>query len=422
MGVSAAIKRLSAVAASASLLSAGLQQAQATEPRNQSTESDPSNRCAVERTPKPSAPSEDVAPSQAFFSALEEIESSLTLKFPETYAGIRANPDGRVVVQGSDDLAALRSSTESLLSQYPSAERDELPRVEFALVPNSLARLNSVKEAVVADVAAIKDPQLAIRGAGVDTARNCVIVFTERVGIQKELQARYGFPDLLVAEGLSDVARTASRTTDTPPWTAGDLIIDGGEGFCTTGFGVHKSNGAHGVLTSGHCQDRAWFNSPVWPHDYSRYLGSTSIQLLADGTPDVQLIPTDSSYYFWKLTNTRSIVSGSLAPATDHWVCMEGAISYQQCGQTFGVNVTLTWEDGITTVDMFAFMDSWAIPGDSGAPIVWPTNYGFAAQGIVVGVAKFGLPGIGEVRATLGQNIKGIESALLVETNTPFNP
>lgn len=159
----------------------------------------------------------------------------------------------------------------------------------------------------------------------------------------------------------ADNAGPGSRCDDLPPNFWGGAVISvfaNGfiNSFCSTGFGVHFSNGSTGILTAGHCVrgPDAPSGSSWWNGQATTELGGTaSSPYIASATTashDSGVIVTpqgsghqyyDGSSIFSGDTHNTKTVAGQQAANPGDWVCESGSfggvlcnVHVQSTGQT----------------------------------------------------------------------------------------
>lgn len=365
----------------------------------------------------PSAPLPSVPPSPSEQAALNnliavtQLRTTLLTSYPANFGGFYNNGDNSFTVLTVGDPSAV----ESFVGSYLGSLTGPVPKVSFADGTQTLQSLNKIASGIVSDSASWEAQGIPVIGAGVDDTRNAVLValsgpFPSGTSLST-IAAKYNVPaDALISTVMPHVA-PLDRDSDTPPWNAGDQIVNPPGGGCTTGFGIHTSS-AHYILSAGHCGNYKWYNTNYFAPVYNNPIGTTAI---ASSTPlDVQSIntPGGSSDLFWKETSTREYVSGNIGPTSGNEVCDEGSFGFESCGTITGVNVTLYGVE-----DIFIVQGANPVHGDSGGPIVWLTGFGYLAQGTIDLDASNGFgPAVG------GENIEAELYVLGAAVNTPSNP
>jgi hypothetical protein len=196
----------------------------------------------------------------------------------------------------------------------------------------------------------------------------------------------------------SDLELTADRYHDNAPWNGGDSFITRRNGNfrdkCTTGFGVHSSNGISFVLTASHCASAA-------DQTYQGDIGSTAFMGNVNQDNywmyDIVLINASGWHIIFdgpSNTSTTKNVHGWGGWMANELVCQSGAVSGTVCGikQQYSTDfvvpqsspdsdgdwgytiyglIQCTQVDGITA----------AVQGDSGGPVFTLDGDGVLAKG-----------------------------------------
>jgi hypothetical protein len=365
----------------------------------------------------PSAPLPPVPPSPLQQAALNnliavtQLRAALLSRFPSSFGGFYDNGDNSFTVLTVGDPSAI----ESFVGSYLGSLSGPVPKVNFAAGTQTLQSLQNAATGIASDTASWEAQGIPVIGAGVDDTRNAVLVALSGPlpsGTSlATIAAKYNVaPGALISTVMPHVV-PLDRNSDTAPWNAGDQIVNTAGDGCTTGFGIHTSS-AHYILSAGHCGSYKWYNTNYYAPVYNNPIGTTAV---ASSTPlDVQSIntPGGSSDLFWKQTSTREYVSGNVGPTSGSSVCDEGSFGFESCGTITGVNVTLYGVE-----DIFIVQGANPVHGDSGGPIVWPTGFGYLAQGTIDLDATNGSgPAVG------GENIEAELYVLGAAVNTPSNP
>lgn len=365
----------------------------------------------------PSAPLPPVPPSPSQQAALNnligvtQLRTTLLSGFPSSFGGFFDNGDNSFTVLTVGDPSAI----ESFVGSYLGSLTGPVPKVSFAASAQTLQSLETAAAGISSDTASWEAQGIPVIGAGVDDTRNAVLVaLSGPLPSGKSLAtiaAKYNVSaDALISTVMPHVV-PLDRNSDTAPWNAGDQIVNSAGDGCTTGFGIHTSS-AHYILSAGHCGNYKWYNTNYYAPVYNNPIGTTAVD---SSTPlDVQSIntPGGSSDLFWKQTSTREYVSGNVGPTSGSSVCDEGSFGFESCGTITGVNVTLYGVE-----DIFIVQGANPVHGDSGGPIVWPTGFGYLAQGTIDLDATNGSgPAVG------GENIEAELYVLGAAVNTPSNP
>jgi len=206
----------------------------------------------------------------------------------------------------------------------------------------------------------------------------------------------------------SDTLGPGSRCYDLAPGFWGGAVISiFGNGYiltyCSTGFGVHYSNGSTGMLTAGHCihSDEVPSGSTWWNGQATTELGSTGhTPFLASSTAShdsgVIVTPAGSgdryydgpSIYAGDTYNTK-VVTGQLPSNPGDWMCESGAIGGVLCNIKVLSTGDTTWLGGYHISGLVSATDpssSAPVPGDSGGPVFSLAGTGaVTARGTITG-------------------------------------
>jgi len=206
----------------------------------------------------------------------------------------------------------------------------------------------------------------------------------------------------------ADTLGPGSRCYDLAPGFWGGAVISiFGSGYiltyCSTGFGVHYSNGSTGMLTAGHCihSDEVPSGSTWWNGQATTEIGSTGhTPFLASSTAShdsgVIVTPAGSgdryydgpSIYAGDTYNTK-LVTGQLPSSPGDWMCESGAIGGVLCNiKVLDTGVT-TWLGTYHISGLVSATDpssSAPVPGDSGGPVFSLAGTGaVTARGTITG-------------------------------------
>ncbi len=334
-------------------------------------------------------------------------------QFPDNFGGL-FTPDGggtftiQVVAGSGVDEALARSEIQSYSATYLGAAAPSVvdpPALTFTGASFSLATLYRGESAIQAATGELSSQGISIEGAGIDDMHNAVLVTIPAGSDQtKYTVALSGIvPSSLVELHEAGPVALFDRNHDGAPWYGGDSILVGGSSSltgtgCTSGFGAHNSgHTATYALTAGHCTDGGTSGYPFYnvpqgskpPYPAGQYLGTPDAQAYLTSNSnnyDIERIPASTDGYFWQGTATPEPVSNDAAPVVGNTNCIEGAVSHEQCASVTSVNGYLNeGPPGYVEGGMYTMSAVLGAPGDSGGPVVWPTIYGYIAQGAVVG-------------------------------------
>jgi hypothetical protein len=253
-----------------------------------------------------------------------------------------------------------------------------LVHVVTRVVSHSYDALAAMQQSVIADTAMWHRHGAVITDVGPDagTGRLFIGVRHYTPGIGAEMSARYGAASVRVGEFNAGVG-AASRTADSSPWNAGDLI-GAGSTICTTGFGVHASTSsttATGpwLALAGHCFANG---TTVTNNGHTVGKVSRATGVYKDYGDDISVIlgqtSSSSSKYIWETNTARARNDGSITgPAVGSSVCHSGASTNEKCGTVRQVNqcflnsdtgLHMCHQDYVTSSSLLA------AGGDSGGP------------------------------------------------------
>jgi hypothetical protein len=132
------------------------------------------------------------------------------------------------------------------------------------------------------------------------------------------------------------------RRNDGSPHKGGALI-NGGGGYCTSGFAVRRSDGTRASATAGHC-----FEDYTQVYSGSQYYGFATGRT-SYPTYDMTMVFANNQWYTDVIyvdpcCPTTRDVSGAGNPSVDSLVCVSGAFSLAKCG----IRV-LNWSGSVCT-------------------------------------------------------------------------
>jgi hypothetical protein len=373
----------------------------------------------------PQPPDEVVpyVPELIDFGALRDV---LREEYPSSFAGL-VNSGDRVLTiyetRASDSLHRMvaqrfQGATAKAEALGKRIEPTDVPRVNYRIAVRSLDSLFSVKERIEGSLDTLAARGIVVEAVGIQDGTNKVMVGvqTAPTAAQPVLEAIYGKGVVQAFEWkLTD---EADRLNDSAPWNGGDQLVSEGNSFtsCTSGFGVHDSDGNHFVTTAGHCNSHFWWNTwagfPI--RDDTTLVGATNGSVwngvyFGFRVDTQKVLTTDSSNIIWTNKSTRRYISAPLDVAQGDPTCIDGSFTPGQCGTIwatdFGEGGTEYLVDLAGGVTVF---------GDSGAPSWRSSPFGPLAQGTHVGSLSTGK------RVEL--NIYAVMFFNGVALNTPWDP
>jgi hypothetical protein len=201
-----------------------------------------------------------------------------------------------------------------------------------------------------------------------------------------------------------DTLGPPARCNDLPPdfWGGAVLTLRSGSavtGWCSTGFGVHFSNGSTGMLTAGHCilGNNSWWNgqnsSELGTAANTPFIGDPFTPSHDSGVGRTPSISGDHYYdgnsiYAGDTHNTKTVV-GQQSTNPGDWVCESGAFGGVLCA----IHVLNTGQTDAFDVGMISGLaqasgnTSQPAVGDSGGPVFSLTGTGtVTAKGTWTGV------------------------------------
>jgi hypothetical protein len=358
----------------------------------------------------PISPTPEQLAHATTLSRMGALRASLMQSHPATFGGLYST-DGvstfRILYVASSasqaDVATdVEAAAVSFLRSASPADTSLTP-LEFGQVAVSLADLYKLKDQVVNDFGSWGSTGYPVYGAGIDDKTNSVQVTVPEgadIGSYRiAFENAYKSTSFEFVEGDKPTL-TLSRTADAAPWWGGDEIVLGtgpskGD-WCTTGFPAHDASHNTYILTAGHCSSGntganwKFYNTTYQHPDYSsgRFVGQPDAQAFTSKY-DVERIPTSTNGYFWQGVSNSEPISNDATPTVGNDVCLEGSISYESCAPISVVDEDEVFDVGVLH-GIFATPNAAPVGGDSGGPVVWPTVYGYIAQG---GITGFGHEG-----------------------------
>ncbi|MGO9558725.1 MAG: hypothetical protein ACLPQS_04995 [Acidimicrobiales bacterium] len=325
-------------------------------------------------------------------------EAEMAESYPSTYGGVYVNASGNFVVPTVGSADRLRNwarrnfsgvakqyandgKADPEISGFRQSDLDPAPSLTFSTATTSFADLVQLKADILAN------PQVlaaGVLGAGIDVENDAVSVTTTGGPIDVALEAAYG-SEVEVSDSTS-AALDASRTKDTAPWNAGDLIVTPSGTICSLGFGLYDTvTGTTYQLTAGHCDSGTWYNLPRTGTSFTpaHLVGGTVSGSVMTSGIDAQLINSDSSCISWGAGSSRYFITGYANAPQGAAILDEGAVG----GSVSGTVAIADWSgdvgsESLSNVDLTTAV---SVLGDSGGPVVYPTGYGPLAAGSIVG-------------------------------------
>ncbi len=360
----------------------------------------------------PPQPSKEDLEAVVGLASLDSLRSSLLETYPDEFGGLFNNEDDSFTVLVTENSNSVRDFSADFQRTMAPESRTEL---RYSAASHTLRELYDLRDAILDRLGEWTDD--GAWTVGIDESHNATVVLVDRpvAGLKDELSKEFDTDaiDVRVVGQPKDVG----RYDDVAPWNAGNQLVNSQTGGgCTSGFGVHNSAGTFGT-TAGHCGianlSYAFYNTRYTNPSYtlSRLVGQTMFNDWYGPSPrvDVQSISGSTSKLFWKGggdSATRQWVAGVANPSSNNAVCVEGSFGFERCGTVTVTDFPST--DG--AIGVFLVSGAACIGGDSGAPMIWPTGYGYIAQGIAKatnGPDCFGSR-INEVMYTLGATVNSL--------------
>jgi hypothetical protein len=275
-------------------------------------------------------------------------------------------------------------------------------RLSYVNTGVSLWHLYDLKAAILDNPALTS---AGVDGAGLDIEHGRLVVMSRTESGASAVEADYGSSVKVLVDSGSGLF--SSRYGDSAPFNGGDQIVtpSGGETTCTSGFGMQDTTtGQKYLLTAGHCGSATWYNtrtdSPVY--DSSTLIGSTLRGSVVTSVIDAQLISTSASCISWGGKSTkpsndvRTFITGYFDPPQGARIQTEGSVSTQQTGTVAYYDTSIsTGGENLQDLDLITPMGTF---GDSGGPMIYPTEFGPLAGGTIVGWYESGNQGWGIIQ------------------------
>jgi hypothetical protein len=337
-----------------------------------------------------------------------EVQAGLMSKYPNSFGGLYVNKLGQyVITTAGPPSAALRRSAKTGFASAArvfGAEDGPILPIQLTYVNTgvTLHHLYDLKAAIL-DNPALRSA--GVDGAGLDIEHGRLVVMSRTQRGEAAVTADYGSAVRVLVDSGSGLY--ASRYGDTPPFNGGDQIItpSGGETTCTSGFGMQDATtGREYLLTAGHCGSATWYNTrtddPVY--NSSTLVGTTVRGSVVTAVIDAQLISTSASCISWGGKSTKAAnddrlyVTGYFDPPQGAAIQTEGSVSTQQSGTVAYYDTSVsTGGESLQDLDLITPMGTF---GDSGGPMIYPTEYGPLAGGTIVGWYESGDEGWGVIQ------------------------
>jgi hypothetical protein len=383
----------------------------------------------------PTTPTKDQITKLTTLASMSSLRSSLQTEFPDTFGGLYST-DGRSHFQisivpapnsgasASNVREQIEAAVDKFLAKASPNDKAAAP-ISYGTATRSLSSLFNLRDQVVRDPASLG--LNAVESAGIDDRSNTVAVV---VPSAPQSRAAFAISSMPVNPALSITTEAPAapydRIADSPPWYGGDQLKTAPvAGYntvvCSAGFAAHDSNRKTYLLTAGHCTsgnaNSSWvfYNTTATGSSYSasRKVGSPDKNAWFQGW-DFERIPTPSLGYFFHGNATVYQVANDAPPVVGNTVCNDGVMTRGACG-------TVQWTDsvaptGIAGTSSNGIFQSSAPgqPGDSGGPVVWPTIYGYIAQGLVSGGAPGGGPYIWATGINYAEFLLGVRVTSIV--------
>ncbi|WP_157695523.1 chymotrypsin family serine protease [Nakamurella panacisegetis] len=293
------------------------------------------------------------------------------------------NDDGSLTVQISGPVtSSLLASAAALVG--PVA-------VHLETVAHSVADLQKVQDQISLDQAYWRSQGASMVQYGPDSSTNKISIVLNKYdsAIAAEIIARYGSDVVSVStESMAYPSRRATRGSDFPPWSGGDLLINISV-ICSGAFMFRDANGADFMLTAGHCGS----NGDLFQNN-TRVVGHGSNSNFQDhGGYDSLLIPTGGVALVWggNSNGTSRYVSGyNTSDSIGGKICVDGAVTGEVCNTLIQANgKCITFSDGVETCQLSICHNAsavTAVDGDSGGPVeTLDSNGNSLARGEIIG-------------------------------------
>jgi hypothetical protein len=270
----------------------------------------------------------------------------------------------------------------------------------------TLKQLNELKEKIIDKFFTLKDADgdVLIFSLDVDPRRNKIVLSTKSLNI-KNIQLlfsveKYNF-DMIVFENQDAPERPSAK----PSLPSGSPIVIANRGTppssnlfkggCTSGFNAKLKGTSIGVVvTAGHCEivddteaayiDSGGFRNPRMGAYIGDFLANTYYKNNIDGV------------LFGNVNEAFNLIPGHavgrtvkpVIPITNAMrgssLCADGKISGRRCGLVESVNTAVNRNGRALRLTIASFCSE---PGDSGGPVVYPTDR-TASNGNAVGVVS----------------------------------
>lgn len=209
------------------------------------------------------------------------------------------------------------------LAEYAETKRGAI-ELSFSVVQHSYDEL--VKEA--ARIVAENSPRVTSASPNSDFTGITVGVDASKASLQSISISSSVSVQLSYADSYS----AASRAADTSPFWGGSLIVDNtGNYGCSTSWTVRKSNGATGLLTSGHCQHTT--SSPWYAGLSDRVVGNEGPRSTATDSMTLEGQAYNPTVYVDGWDSTLGLPVHSWSDVVmGEVICEDGAFSGQVCG------------------------------------------------------------------------------------------
>lgn len=297
-------------------------------------------------------------------------------KFNELY--IDQKNGGIIKVGFKEEVYDEASLKEALIELYEGENLFEIYQVKY-----SVEELNNLQEKIDEhyEILLLEGIQLLYTSRNIPQERIEVGVFPYNSHTIKRLEELFN-SDMLIVKESSPLENT-SRTAYTRPVLGGLVLTNQSRSGsrCTSAFSFIK-NGAHNILTAGHC---GTVNDSIAQGGSSYFIGGISERRFS-GNVDAALISTNSSFTTNNIYRTSTVISsittvqGRTQDRVGDTVCSSLGISNRvACGTILDTNFSAYYPDA--TVRNTRTVDFLVEPGDSGSPVF----FGSQAIGIISG-------------------------------------
>ena len=348
--------------------------------------------------------SDDVELS-AVANVVLSISSTLEREFEKSYGGM---------FEISKDVSVIRvvdlesASAQELISFVRAVQADSFERVgrtieyRFEQYPVTFQQIKLARNLVV-DLMKSEEARARFGIVSVGIGFDGVEVGVERYEEVESLQSLLDqqFPDVRIEIRAATASETtADRYSDSQPWNGGDMLaisLGGSATYaCSSGPGAHDSQGNRFLLMAAHCGMNFFYNTNFGNPQLNNPVGPMTSRIYSNYYPEVGIISTNSSQYFWEGAGpgVRRITMAAVDPVVGMQVCGQGVTTAAYWGTNCG-NVALVdtceWFKnlGLTFCGLFRWDGSASLPGDSGGYISYSSIYGFGAVGTITGSNSF---------------------------------